>query len=107
MKRSSNKYPYHRTKKKKDDEEYAAEISPSIHSYATSSERYSNRRVGLTIGYTALFIALSSLVFLPFILGTTAIILGTITWIFRQKVLAFTTIGFGLFSVIFTIIYNT
>jgi sensor histidine kinase YesM len=106
MRKFRNKYPYHRTKKKS-DEEYAAEISPSIQSYASSSDRYSNRRVGLTIGYTALFVALFSLVMLPFILGTTAIILGTITWIFRQKTLAYTAIGFGLFSVIFTLMYNT
>jgi hypothetical protein len=88
------------------DEEYATELIPALHSHIKEKERYSNRRVGLTIGYTALFLSLFSLVMLPFILGALSIVLGIITWSFHQRTLAYTAIGFGFFSVIFSLMYN-
>ncbi|WP_088072136.1 permease [Gottfriedia luciferensis] len=87
------------------NEEYSAEFSPTRDVFYTDSTSNSNVS-RLVIGYVALFFSLFSLFLMPVLFGLIGIVLGIYTVTKGQTTLGYTSIGFGLFSVIVTIFYN-
>ena len=57
------------------------------------------------IGYGALFLSLFSIAFYPVTLGSLAILVGLLAVNFGARTLGYTAIGFGSFSVLFTLLY--
>ncbi|MBO9129546.1 permease [Bacillus sp. 165] len=91
-----------------DKEEYAAEVVPTrfymgerpIHQ-ATEDRT----EAGTIMGYVALFVALFSIAFYPVVFGIVSVVLGLLAVSYGAKTLGFTAIGFGGFSLLFTILY--
>jgi len=87
------------------EEEYGAEFYPTNDIYYTDSK--SNSYISrLVLGYVALFFSLFSLFLMPVVFGLIGIVLGIYTVTKGHSTLGYTSIGFGLFSVIVSIFYN-
>jgi len=101
------KNPYHKQKKnyaKDYKEEYSTEFMPTT--------RYTEGNISestiftLWFGYTGLFLSLFSLFMLPVLLGIIGTAIGIYTVNKGQRALGYTTIGFGLFSILVSVFYN-
>lgn len=92
----------HHFKSGEKKEEYAAELTPQ---YAQQSEKGERTNIGAVVGYIGLFLALFSIALYPILFGSLAIIMGLLAVNYASKTLGYTAIGFGSFSVLFSILY--
>jgi len=89
------------------NEEYSTEFYPTRNVFYSDTDSESKTYLWkLVIGYTALFFSLFSLFFMPVLFGLIGIVLGIYTVTKGHSTLGYTSIGFGLFSVIVSIFYN-
>ncbi|WP_245592189.1 hypothetical protein [Ectobacillus panaciterrae] len=57
------------------------------------------------VGYVALFLALFSITFYPLVFGSLGVVIGLLAVRYGARTLGFTAIGFGGFSVLFSLLY--
>jgi len=101
------KNPFNKQKKNRADdynEEYSAEFMPSTR--FTDDNLTESQTFTLWVGYTGLFLSLFSLFMLPVLLGIIGTAIGIYTVNKGIKTLGYTTIGFGLFSILVSVFYN-
>lgn len=92
---------------KEHNEEFGAELYPNQNVFFSDTKTSTNSFFTiLVIGYVALFFSLFSLFFMPVLFGLIGIVLGIYTVTRGHSTLGYTSIGFGLFSVIVSIFYN-
>lgn len=100
----------HHFKSGEKNEEYAAEISPAgipiRHKRKEIANEIEGTNTGAMVGYVALFLSLFSIAFYPVTLGSLAILVVLLLAVnFGARTLGYTAIGFGSFSVLFTLLY--
>jgi len=99
----------HHLKSGEKQEEYAVEISPQrlpIRRRRTEVHKEEERTdIGIIVGYVALFLSLFSIAFYPITLGSLSILIGLLAVHYEAKTLGYTAIGFGGFSLLFSLLY--
>ncbi|MCP8968924.1 permease [Ectobacillus sp. SYSU M60031] len=89
----------------KHEEEYAAELTTGrLQAYRQTREQ-DGISTGRIVGYMALFLSLFSIAFYPIVFGALGVVMGLIAARYGAKTLGYTAIGFGGFSVLFSILY--
>lgn len=92
----------HHFKSGEKEEEYAAELAPQ---HMQRSEQGERANTGVIVGYIGLFLALFSIALYPIVFGSLSILMGLLAVNYGSKTLGYTAVGFGSFSVLFSILY--